>query len=68
MTPEPRHGTVPCELCGLEVQRDGWLLRTAGRLHRFCYPGCRQAYVISRAVHDAEFPSPGVETGRDAEA
>ncbi|MDZ7750336.1 MAG: hypothetical protein U5S82_01460 [Gammaproteobacteria bacterium] len=52
-----------CELCGLTVYEDRHLLRSAGHLLHFCCPGCRQAYVISRAVHDAEFPAATTTSG-----
>ena len=45
-----------CDLCGLRVGEDRWLMRSRQRLFHFCCPGCRQAYVISRAIRDPEFP------------
>ena len=64
MTAARDPGCGPCALCGLAAARDGHLLRSGGHLLRFCCTGCRQAYVISRALRDAEFPVPGGENSR----
>lgn len=63
----PKAGRT-CELCGLAAGEDRYLMVTQGRLFHFCCPGCRQAFVISRAVREPEFPSAPPPVGEPHDA
>lgn len=57
-----------CDLWGLAVDGERYLMGTPGRLFHFCCPGCRQAYVISRALRDPGFPSTPPTVGEPHDA